>query len=123
MKKLLVVEDHVGLRESYQMLFIREGYDVTLAEDGKSGLELAQAQDFDIIMLDMLMPIMDGISFLRQFVPADHPKTKIIAFSNLQTPEIVSEAMDLGVKRYVTKAVTPPGKMAELVREVVNEDY
>jgi DNA-binding NarL/FixJ family response regulator len=121
MKKLLIVEDHIGLRESYQILFIKEGYEVDLAEDGKSGLALAQQNSYDIILLDMLMPVMDGISFLREYRPIDHPETRVIAFSNLQTPEIVKEAMTLGVRRYITKATTPPHEMAEQVREVVAE--
>jgi len=118
MKKLLVIEDHMGLRESYQMLFIKEGYDVTLAEDGQQGLDLAKKHDYDVILLDMLMPVKDGISFLREYKPLEHPNVKIIAFSNLQTPEAVKEATNLGVKRYITKAVTPPREMAEAVHEL-----
>lgn len=118
MKKMLIIEDHIGLRESYQILFTKEGYEVTVAEDGQDGLEQAKKTDYDVILLDMMMPVMDGITFLREYQPSQHTGVKVIAFSNLQTPEIVKEATSLGVDRYITKSTTPPGVMAEVVREV-----
>lgn len=121
MKSVLIIEDHVGLREAYELLFVKEGYKVELAENGKAGLDLATKATYDLILLDMLMPEMSGIEFLRAYKPLDHPETKVIAFSNMQTPEMIKEAMELGVKRYMTKAIMPPQKMAEVVRELLGE--
>lgn len=121
MKSVLIIEDHIGLREAYELLFVKEGYQVDLAEDGKVGLEATAKSSYDLILLDMLMPEMSGIEFLRAYKPLEHPETKVIAFSNMQTPELIKESMELGVKRYLTKAIMPPHKMAEVVRELLSE--
>ncbi|HSX47253.1 MAG TPA: response regulator [Patescibacteria group bacterium] len=121
MKSILIIEDHVGLRESYQILFNKEGFEVEMAEDGKMGLDMALKKVYDVILLDMLMPVMDGITFLRAYKPLKHPKSKIIAFSNLQTSDIVKESVELGVKRYITKSITPPREMAKTVKDVISK--
>ena len=121
MTSILIIEDHVGLREAYQLLFVKEGYQVELAEDGKTGLDLVATNSYDVILLDMIMPKTSGIEFLRVFKPLEHPKTKVIVFSNLQSEDLVKEAMDLGAKRYLTKSILPPKKMAEIVSGILNE--
>lgn len=121
MTKILVVEDHIGIREAYEILFLKEGYKVTPVEDGKLALEETEKAEFDIILLDMVMPTMDGIEFLRAFLPENHPDTKIIIFSNLENEETLKEAMSLGAHRYIRKSTVPPKEMAAIVKEVLAE--
>ncbi len=122
MKSILIIEDHIGLREAYQLLFIKEGFKVTTAKDGAEGLELAGASNYDIILLDMLMPYMDGPEFIRTYKPLEHPKTKVIVFSNMQSEEYIKQAMELGVKKYLTKSIMPPKDMLKAVNAVLNDD-
>lgn len=63
-RKILVIEDDAGIRESLQELFVSEGYDVFLAEDGRKGLEMLREQKPFLVLLDLMMPVMDGSAFL-----------------------------------------------------------
>lgn len=119
MAHILVVEDHPGIRETYEMLFIKEGHKVVTASDGRAALDATEEGNFDIILLDMLMPEMSGLEFLRAYEPSKHPDTKVVVFSNLENPEVAKEAMLLGVERYVRKATMPPREMADMVKEVL----
>ncbi len=67
MKKILVVDDEPGLRQSLGMLLSDAGYDVTAERDGRRGLERAMAEPFDVVLCDVRMPEMDGLTFLRNY--------------------------------------------------------
>ena len=121
MPSILIADDHIGLREAYEILFIKEGFTVDTAQDGKEALQKANAKNYDLILLDMLMPNMSGMDFLRAFQPLQHPETKVIVFSNVQAEEQIQEAMTLGVKRYLTKAIMPPKEMAAIVRGILQQ--
>lgn len=119
MKKILVVEDHVGIREAYELLFVKEGYTVDAVEDGEQALEKVSENEYDLILLDMMLPKVSGIEFLRQFNPAEH-NTKVVVFSNLENDGVTKEAMSLGVVKYIRKATVPPKEMAEIVSGVLS---
>lgn len=122
MKKILIVEDHKGLREAYKMLLERNGYEVEVANDGQLGLDKATTQTYSLILLDMLMPNMGGIEFLKKFQPLTHPETKVVVFSNLDDVMLMKESLDLGAKRYLTKAIIEPEEMLSYVREDAGVD-
>src|SRR5258706_12417431 len=65
-KKVLIVEDEKGLAEALELKFKKEGYEVFKGENGEEGLRLAIANNPDIILTDLLMPIMDGKTLLRK---------------------------------------------------------
>jgi len=65
-KKVLVVEDEPSLRNALSDKFTREDFDVLEAKNGKEGLEIALKEHPDLILLDIIMPVMDGISMLKQ---------------------------------------------------------
>ncbi len=119
MQSILIVDDHIGLREAYEILFMKEGYNVQLAKDGEEAVQLVATKQFDLILLDMLMPNMSGLEFLRIFKPTDHPETKVGVFSNLQAEEQVKEAMELGATRFLSKATLPPREMAAIVLPIL----
>ena len=116
MRKILVVEDEPELRDTYELILTTEPYEVSVATNGKRALELCQHKSFDLILLDLMMPIMDGVQFLEAFHADDHPSTKIIIISNLSMGEMLSRAMQLGAQRSVVKADLTPKELLSLVR-------
>lgn len=118
--KILVVEDDPMLQKIYRTVLTKEGYRVDTASDGREGLQKAMADAPDLIVLDMLMPNMNGIEFLEAFdVLEKHPKTKVIAFSNTELPQWLDKAMELGVKKYVTKFSFSPRALVGLIRDLL----
>lgn len=115
MTNVLVVEDYPSIQKIYQIALTREGYNVTVAADGKEALELVATHSPDLILLDLLMPRVGGLEFLRRYNLADHPHTKVIVFSNLASPELSEEAKALGASLYLAKSRYTP---KELIHEI-----
>ncbi|MGH8459178.1 MAG: response regulator [Nevskiales bacterium] len=121
MAKVLIVEDDPSLRKIYVSILTKEGFDVTGAFDGKEGLRLASESEPDLILLDMMMPNMTGIEFLRAYdIPGKHPKVKVIAFSNTEQAEFVDESKKLGATAYMAKFRFTPGSLVAMVRETLS---
>jgi DNA-binding NtrC family response regulator len=119
MATILIVEDDPRLEETYDLIFQRHGHTVLRARDGEEGLEKALESKPDVILLDMLMPRMHGIEFLKQFEAPKHPETKIIVFSNMETSDLVKQAMDAGAYRYEVKSKFSPKELAKLVDQTL----
>ncbi len=118
MAKVLIIEDNETLNEAYALILTTDGHDVTTAFNGEEGLEQLKSTTPDLILLDMLMPKMDGLEFLRHFKASDFPKTTIIILSNLNEDEQVEEARKLGAHRYILKANTSPRELAARVNHI-----
>lgn len=116
--KILVVEDDHALSDAFSIILNKEGYHVDNAYDGHEALELTGSTDYDLILLDLLMPGMDGKGFLKAF--DNSKKIPIIVFSNLDAKSDVDEALELGATRYMLKAWASPKKLVELVKETIN---
>jgi two-component system, OmpR family, response regulator VicR len=116
MSKILIVEDHAALRRGYRTILAAAGHEVFEAVDGEEALRQAEQVNPELILLDLLMPNMDGIRFLREYnVKEKHPNVIVIIFSNSSAPDKVQEAMDLGAKRYLIKAVISPKEIVKIV--------
>ena len=123
MKKILVVEDDQTLQKVYRAVLAKEGFQVDVASDGVEGLRKAEADEPDLIVLDMLMPNMTGIEFLRAYdINNKHPNVKVIAFSNSDLPDRVNEAMELGARKYMTKYSFSPKAMVGLIKDTLAEE-
>lgn len=121
MLKVLIVEDDNSLRQAYDNILSNHGFDVKLAQDGKVGATIALEWNPDVVLLDLLMPEMDGIGFLKAFDALGHPKTKIIVFSNLSLPEKIEEAIQLGAISWQVKAMFTPKEMIDLIKSTAGE--
>jgi DNA-binding response OmpR family regulator len=119
--KILIVEDDKFLRQAYQNILNKESFDVKLASNGREGVDVAKVWKPDLVLLDLLMPEMDGIGFLKAFGAKEHPETKIIVFSNLSLPEKVNEAIELGAVNFKTKAMFTPREMIALIRDTLGD--
>jgi len=120
MKRVLIVEDNPALQKIYVTLLSKEGYNVAFVSDGKQALEKATAEPPDLILLDMMMPNLDGVGFLRAYdLKNKHPDVKVMVFSNTEVPAKVKEAMELGAIRYLTKYNFTPKDMVAAIRGVL----
>lgn len=123
MYNLLIVEDDASIREAFTIILELNGtYEVASAENGKVALELCKKNTYDLILLDIMMPVMDGPSFLKEYstlYPSD--VTKIIIMSNLSSGSELSIVQDYGVDRAVLKSSLTPQKLMDIVAEVLRQ--
>lgn len=115
MRKILLVEDEDILRETYLIILSTQPYLVDVAENGQVALDLATQKEYDLILLDLMMPVMDGVTFLEHFVKADSA-AKVLIMSNLSSGRELDRAMELGSYRNVVKAEMTPRQLLALVR-------
>ncbi|MGE5397566.1 MAG: response regulator [Chitinophagales bacterium] len=118
-QKILVVDDQKGVRRLLEELFVREGYQVTIAVDGKESLEIVKNDPPDIILMDMKMPNMSGLEASQEILNIN-PNMPIILMTAYGEMEVVQRALELGVKRYITKPFDIV-VMRNLVKEILSE--
>lgn len=119
-KKILLVEDDNFIREIYQHELEKAGLEITTAATGKAGLDLAKSQDFDLILLDIMLPEIDGFKVLEA-LKADG-KTKnidIVILSNLGQDDLLNKALSLGAKAYIIKSSTTPQQVVTEVQSFI----
>ncbi|MDB5177398.1 MAG: two component transcriptional regulator, winged helix family [Candidatus Saccharibacteria bacterium] len=119
--KVLVVEDEKDLRDIYEIILKRDGYDVYTSSNGKEALEVVKAQHPTIVLLDIFMPVMDGKSFLQNVHIDDYPDMKIIVCSNTSDNNLMNEMIALGAEKVVTKADLGPKNLASLIRSYTSK--
>ena len=116
--KVLVVEDDNDIRNAYVFALMQAGFQVAQAGDGGEAISALDRDVPDVIVLDMLMPGVSGLDFLRQTgIVSKHPATKILALSNIETPRVREQAQQLGVAEYIIKVNTTPHQMVDIVRK------
>lgn len=118
--KILLVEDDVALQDAYQFILTTEGYEVSTAYNGKEGLQLVEKDSYDLILLDINMPVMNGLEFLEHYKTDKPASTKIVVFSNMVEPEIETQAMELGADKSVLKSSMTPASILQLINELTS---
>jgi len=120
--KILVVEDEKDLNDAYKIILTSVGYDVTTALNGQEALEgIEKDGDPDLILLDLRMPVVDGIRFLEMYNSPDHLNTSIILFSNYEAQAEVDKAFRLGIERYILKSLASPSELLRIVASTLAE--
>lgn len=120
MAKILIVEDEQNLNEAYQMILQRQGHQVVAAFDGQEALKLTEEMEPDLILLDLRMPHMGGVEFLKAYdLKSKHPDVKVVIFSNLDTQHEIDEAYNLGAEKYMLKAWASPKELVQLVETLL----
>ncbi len=100
--KILVVDDEPGMRTFLEIILRKEGYSVETASDGMKALDNINNNVFDLAILDMLMPVMNGIEVLNRIIEKS-PETTVIIITAFASHETAIEAMKLGAYDYITK--------------------
>lgn len=113
--KILVVDDEVSIREFLDIMLKKEGYDVTLAEDGQKAKEILAKKSFDMVISDLQMPNMTGLELLKH-VKDSYPELVFMMITAFGTTETAVEAMKMGAYDYITK----PFKLDEVRMNISN---
>lgn len=122
MIKVAIIEDDQAISQMYRIKFEAEGYDVETAENGKLGLELAKKMRPDVILLDLMMPVMNGEEMLAALRKTEWGKDmKVIILTNKGEQEIPPEVKELNVISLILKADMSPRQVAELVKNKLSE--
>ncbi len=122
-KKILLVEDNVTLSEMYADVLRDEGYEVITADDGVKATELIKNLNWDLLLLDIMLPKIDGISILREIVSSkDFNLKPVIIMSNVSEPTLVKQCMDLGVKEFLIKANIGLDQLLEKISRYLNQN-
>ena len=117
-KRVLCIEDERFINELYSRALSLGGYHVDFETDGRRGLQLAQADVYDVILLDLMLPTIDGIEILRTLrdpAKTPHLKAKIIVITNLEQRDEVRMDIEHQADGYIIKAEITPRELRELL--------
>lgn len=120
-KKVLCIEDEHFIGELYMRALTNAGYETTLETDGERSLALAQTNQFDIILLDLMIPNLTGIEILRILrdpSKTPHLKAKIIITTNLEQREDVRDDIEKQADGYIVKAELTPRELVEFLNNI-----
>jgi len=121
-KKILVIEDDRFLRELICQKLLKEGYDVVEAIDGEKGTELAKSEKPDLILLDLILPGIDGFEVLaRVKSDPDASRVPVIILSNLGQKDDIEKGLKMGAVDYLIKAHFTPAEIVEKIRSIIKE--
>lgn len=117
-KKVLLIEDDQFTRELYMDVFTNEGFEMDSAPDGEAGLVKAREGGYDLILLDVMMPKLDGLGVLKglKTTPPTKPNGPILLLTNLAHDPVVQEALATGAKDYLVKAEYNPDELLEKLK-------
>jgi DNA-binding NtrC family response regulator len=106
MKKILVVDDDPMVLDSCDLVLRSEGYEVVLTSSVKQALEVLEEKNFDLLLVDVIMPEYDGM-YLIGNVRENLPNLPILVMSGYPTPETISSGMRMGATHFIAKPFTP----------------
>jgi len=115
-KHVLIVEDERPLAHALELKLGHEGFDVTVATNGKEGLDLILKGGFDVVLLDMMMPVMDGFQVLHELRKLTK-KPVVFVLSNLSQREDESRVIEAGAAKYFIKSDTPLSVIVEEIKK------
>lgn len=119
MALILIVEDYPSLQKIYSLAATQAGHTVLLAKDGIEALKQATEQQPDLILLDLLMPGVNGIEFLKNYDLKKHPNTKVIVFSNMHSLALEQQLTELGANLYLVKSQHTPKEVMVIIGDML----
>lgn len=119
-RKVLIIEDEHFISELYVRALTRAGYEATVELDGQKGLDLAKTDQYDIILLDLMIPTITGIEVLRQLRGSGAPKlkAKIVITTNLEQREELRADIESQADAYLVKAEITPRQLVEFLNTI-----
>jgi two-component system, OmpR family, alkaline phosphatase synthesis response regulator PhoP len=119
--KILLVEDSKAIQQMYRNKLTLEQFQVLTADDGMQAIKLLAAEKPDLVLLDLMMPIMDGFKVL-QVIKSDSrlSSVPVLVFSAKGQPEEVEKALNLGAAGFIVKSTTKPNEVVEKIRTVLS---
>lgn len=122
-KKILIVEDDQFLREFYQELLMAEGYFVDVAPDGEIALYKLQNNEYNLALLDIMLPKKDGVQILRdlKLKPPKSANITIVVLTNLGQDLVIKECFNLGADGYLIKSALNPDQVLTEVKSYLDK--
>lgn len=120
MRNILLVEDDPFLIDIYTTKLKEEGYSVDIAEDGETALSKIKEKDFDLMLLDIVLPNFNGWEILRKINLDEKLKgLKVVVLSNLGEKDEIEKGVKLGAAAYLVKAHYTPSEVVEEVKKIL----
>lgn len=120
--KILLVEDDHVIRSIYETILSQEGFNLVVAVDGVEGLEAAEAQFPSLILLDLMMPNLDGVGMLKKLRQTDWGKgIPVVILTNIGPNEITADIKKLNVMDTLVKVDLSPSELIEKVQNYLNK--
>jgi CheY-like chemotaxis protein len=118
---ILITEDDPLMSRMYQKIFTFEGYEVVMAGNGEEGLEKTRSTKPTMILLDVMMPVMNGLEMLEKLkADPDTKKIPVIMLTNLAGQQDAETALSRGAVKYIIKSEHDPKEIADMVKEVLS---
>lgn len=122
MAKVLIIEDEQFIREIYKRQIEKAGYSVDGYGNGKEGLLALQQNHYDLVLLDIMLPDLNGLEILKEAKQNSATKdVPIILLTNLGQDEIIKEGFKLGAQSYLIKASYTPDQVVQEVQNILNK--
>lgn len=122
MKRVLLVEDEADIRDLYSEYLRDSNYQVIEAADGNAALEKSQTGDWDIMLLDIMLPNQDGIQILKKLKSDERLRDKpIIILTNLNIESVVNEIFEVGADGFLIKSEITPDKIVNEIETVLQK--
>lgn len=119
--KILLVEDNKSIQEIYKRVLEEEGYEVIGVEDGLIAKDMISQGDWDLLLLDVMLPKLDGLSLLKELMQDPKLKDKpVLIISNVNEPDFIDECKSYGIKEYIIKAEVLPSDILNKVAQNLN---
>ncbi len=122
-KRILLAEDDQFLREFYQELLTEQGFFIDVASDGEMALEKIWSQDYNLILLDIMMPKKDGLAVLKELKvkPAHSQNLQIVMLTNLGNDAIIKECFNNGAVGYLIKSALNPDQVLVEIKSYLDK--
>ena len=120
-QKVLIIDDDNDIREIYRLKFSQEEYDVLTAVDGEEGLKVIREKKPDVILLDLLMPVKNGMEVLAELQEDEQlSRIPVVVLSNIDDETSFKKVGKFETRFYLIKALTTPQKAVDVVREILH---
>jgi CheY-like chemotaxis protein len=119
MADILIVEDDKDLNNAYKIILENEGHTVVSVFNGVEALKALESFEPQLILLDLLMPVMGGLEFLQNYDLDKHNGVKVLIFTNMENSPEVNEAYQLGAHRCIIKSWTAPQNLTHVVGDAL----
>lgn len=121
MAKILIVEDEKALSDAYALVLKNEGHHIDTAHNGEEAIDKFKKDKPELVLLDLRMPKMDGIEFLKKIDPVNkNSSVQVIVFSNYDNQREIEDAYKYGATKYILKAWASPKELIRLSEEALS---